>query len=711
MKRTASSIRLEIKLMFSVGSYSAAPRFSQIVAERKKRRFLINSIISFLDENDLDGVDIFWMWPSKQDRRSYIQFLRELKKSLAELKIEKRRPEDYIVSIITPRNPSEFGGFNLVEIMETVDFINVLTNDYFPTHKVGPRSPLYGGLEGNVDETLKYLSCKTENSRKLNMGVTFYGASYLNTDLPFGNNSIWIPMSSETKGPYIELRGYSTSDEKAITKWDNISRTPYIWDNRKFVTFENERSVREKMKYAEDHNIGGVFIWGFDEDDDEPTLLNVVSSVDLCRGSSLMTYNCDFKTTTTTTRPTTDFKNINTRLSTTAITFQSITTSKQLSSTNASSEDGSKLLPAASCGKRIIGYITDIENDHREEQLKKLTHVIYLFATVQDDGSIKLDNERTEKRFLDLKDKAHSMRSDPKMMIGIGGPKTSDRFSSIVSDDGKQKILINSITSFIDEYNLDGVEIFWIFSNKEDKTHYSKFVRELRKALNSLKSLKKRIADYLVSIIVPPHIAALEDGYNINEILESVDFLNVLTSDYLIKGSSGTPIGLVGPQSPIYGGTHGNIDETMKYLACKTRQPSKINMAFPFYGSFWKYASLPLKDDSDEVWMEQENAAGPFVVQWRDIVLRNGWDKSATRFHEKSKTSYIWYPETGHFLTFENERSLAEKAKYVKEHQLGGILIWAIDQDDDQSTLLNVVSSADICSQKEKDYINYICDK
>ncbi|CAO4364237.1 unnamed protein product [Caenorhabditis nigoni] len=657
LKETALSIRSKIKLMFSVGSKTSDIHFSRIVAEKNKRRFLINSIVSFLDENDLDGVDVYWTWPYKKDRRSYVQFLRELKKSLADLKIEKKRTEEYIISIIVPQNPSEFKGFNLVEIMESVDFINVLTNDFYSTtHKVGPRSPLYGGSEGSVDETMEYLSCKTENSRKLNLGVSFYGNRFLKTDLPFGNNSIWIPMGSETKGPYIELRGYSTSDEKAITKWDNISRTPYIWNDRNFLTFENERNFK--------------------------TTTTPLSATTLPT-SIVPTTDC--KTSTTPLPPTT------------TTTFQSTTTSRQLSSTTTSSKNYSKLPQAASCGKRIVGYFTGFEDaDLREEQLKKLTHVIYLFATVQDNGSIKLDNGLTEKRFLDLKDKAHSLRSDLKVMIGVGG---ADRFTSIVSDDGKRKILIDSITSFIDEHDLDGVELFWNHSKKKDK--HSKFVRELREALNNLKSSKKRAEDYLISTIVSPYIDSLEEGYYINEILESVDFLNVLTFDYL-KTSQ------VGPQSPIYGGTRGNIDETMKYLTCKTRQPSKINMAIPFYGTFWRNASLPFKDDSVEIWMEQEYAAGPFSVNWRELEP-NGWDKNTTRFHEKSKTSYIWYPETGHFLTFEDERSLAEKAKYVKEHQLGGILIWAIDMDDDADTLLSVVSLSDICSQKEKDYINYIC--
>ncbi|PIC44107.1 hypothetical protein B9Z55_004591 [Caenorhabditis nigoni] len=634
LKNKASSLKPRLKVMVGVGGHETCYRFSPILADDKKRKILIDSITSFLDKFDLDGIEVFWTWPSKEDRHSYVIFLQELRTSLNNLKYRIHRYDQYIISTLIPRTHSEFEAFKLEEIIQIVDFINVQTyNYYFTTLKVGPNAPLYGGREEDVDKTMKHLFRMNLSPEKLNLAVAFFGIHYENTDSPFDETSddVWIPMSSETKGPYGKRWDQLTSNDKTIAKWNDASRTPYTYDGRRFFSFDNERSVTAKIEYAKENNIGGIVIWVIDQDDEKQTLLNVVYSV-----------------------------------------FRS----------------DSKLPLNASCRKRVIGYFTEWENaDLREEQLGKLTHVIFLFATVQESAIIKLDNYRTETRFLDLKDKAHSVRSDLKMMIGVGGISYSYRFPPIVLDDGKRKILVESITSFIDEHDLDGVEIFWVWSYEKVKLHYSKFIRELRESLNNLKTSKKRTEDYLISIIVPPKIATISGGYYINEILESVDFLNVLTYDYYFNGDQ------VGPHSPIYGGTRGNIDETMKYLAHQTSQPSKLNMAVPFYGTFWSNASLPLLDDSDEIWKEKGDAAGPFAVRWRELVP-NSWNMSTTKFHEKSKTSYIWIPETKHFLTFENERSLAEKAKYVKEHQLGGILIWAIDQDDDDSTLLNVVSSA-----------------
>ncbi|EGT56248.1 hypothetical protein CAEBREN_24315 [Caenorhabditis brenneri] len=299
---------------------------------------------------------------------------------------------------------------------------------------------------------------------------------------------------------------------------------------------------------------------------------------------------------------------------------------------------------AASCGKRVVGYFTEWEaNDVTEKQLEKLTHVIYLFLGIEN-GTATLGEGKTEKRFLDLKSKARSIKSDLKVMIGLGGHSQSSRFAPLVSDPEKRKVFIDSIANFIDEHYLDGVEIFWYWSYKPDKLNHLKFVRELRQRLNDLKNQRKRAEDYIISIIVPPSISKMNDGYSI----------------------------------------------------------------VPFYGTFWRNASFPLEDDSDDIWKPMDSAKGPFAVRWNELD-RNGWEKENAKFHEKSKTSYIWLPETKHFLTFENERSLKEKAKYIKNHNIGGFLTWAIDQDDEENTLLNVVSSADICSGKDKNVVEYLC--
>lgn len=54
--------------------------------------------------------------------------------------------------------------------------------------------------------------------------------------------------------------------------------------------------------------------------------------------------------------------------------------------------------------------------------------------------------------------------------------------------------------------------------------------------------------------------------------------------------------------------------------------------------------------------------------------LKEYWDDVA-------KAPYLYNESTGAFFTFDNQRSIREKAKYVKENGLGGMITWMASQD------------------------------
>lgn len=97
--------------------------------------------------------------------------------------------------------------------------------------------------------------------KKLGITINFYGAVWEGVNL-YDKWPSWPTqdMSLYKNLPYNELlNSYDLDDYQ----WDKNARVPYLdlTDNVEFVSFENDRSIGEKVNYAMEKRIGGVMIW------------------------------------------------------------------------------------------------------------------------------------------------------------------------------------------------------------------------------------------------------------------------------------------------------------------------------------------------------------------------------------------------------------------------------------------------------------------
>ena len=125
-------------------------------------------------------------------------------------------------------------------------------------------------------------------------------------------------------------------------------------------------------------------------------------------------------------------------------------------------------------------------------------------------------------------------------------------------------------------------------------------------------------------------------------------------------------------------------------------------MGVPFYGRYWHNVGDPI-DESDSLWRiaepnNQQRYDGGFSG-WRDIETH--WlnrDDYESIYHEKTATPFLWSASNRALLAYDNAQSLTAKVQYAASHSLGGVMIWAIDLDNDNDDLLRSVYSAGICS-------------
>ncbi|CAP25532.1 Protein CBG04909 [Caenorhabditis briggsae] len=329
----------------------------------------------------------------------------------------------------------------------------------------------------------------------------------------------------------------------------------------------------------------------------------------------------------------------------------------------------------------------------------------------------KQNNQKTltmEKEKLNLPDiKARSANSGVRIMFAIGGWDNSQYFPSTAADPGKRAHFINSVANFIESYGIDGVDVDWEYPAEKgaDKNNHVTLIRELRQRLDQLAASKNRRSKYLITLATAAGEWNLRKGYDLNGILQYADFLNIMTYDYY--GAWASKWGAyTGPPSPLYfGSLKGfsgklNADFTMKFYSCKTKKPGMLNMGVMFYGRFWENVLEPIRGE-DGMCRTAQEVNGKFeggYVGWRNLE-KQGWNKGAATWHDKTKTLYIFNSGARKFLGFENERSLREKMNYATGKNLGGIMIWALDLDDDADTLLNLVSSTNICAGSGNAYV------
>jgi chitinase len=127
-------------------------------------------------------------------------------------------------------------------------------------------------------------------------------------------------------------------------------------------------------------------------------------------------------------------------------------------------------------------------------------------------------------------------------------------------------------------------------------------------------------------------------------------------------------------------------------------------MGVPFYGRYWKNVGDPIFEN-DGMWRIATPVNGKYeggFEPWKKI--KSDWLTNKDYnfiMHEKSKTPFAWNDKTKTFLGYENPESLKYKVQYAEDNNLGGLMIWALDQDDEENSMLLILNKAQLCKITE----------
>jgi chitinase len=340
----------------------------------------------------------------------------------------------------------------------------------------------------------------------------------------------------------------------------------------------------------------------------------------------------------------------------------------------------------------IIGYVGGYRGLIATDSIDvwRLSHINYAFVDIKDNRAW-LHNEATDTVNLRKLSELKKINPGLKILISIGGWTWSKNFSDAVLTDTSTHNFVSSAVSIVSKYNLDGIDIDWEYpgmmgdSNMyrpEDKQHYTILFKDLRESLDSLSHITHM--KYYVTTAVGGSQDYI-DHTEMDKVQQYTDYINVMSYDY------------AGGSDPI-SGHHTNLytssGDINQYSAHRSIQafiaagvpPAKIVIGIAFYGKGWQMESA----DNNGLYRKALKPArgGGFTHLKDSLVNKNGykqyWDAEA-------KAPYLFNSEKKIFISYDNERSVKEKCKYVKHHHLAGAMFWEYNSDK-KEYLLKIIA-------------------
>lgn len=304
-----------VDLLISIGGWAGSRGFYTMMDTDEGIDTFTDSCIDFIRKYGFDGVDIDFEFPSStsqsgnpedfdvsEPRRSTINARYNVMMKKLREKIDKASKEDgknYLLTAAVSASSWVLGGVDSNEYAKELDFLSIMSYDFhggwnefvenqaniYPDPADKETANMLMPVLG-MDWAYKYYRGVLP-PEKILMGIPYYTRGWENVQ--GGTNGLHGTSRTPATGKYniwgddldgdgvLEPAGANPlwhvlnlieKDSNLKVYWDDIGKVPYIWqdDEKVFLTFENENSIDERLKYIEEKNLGGALIWVMDGD-------------------------------------------------------------------------------------------------------------------------------------------------------------------------------------------------------------------------------------------------------------------------------------------------------------------------------------------------------------------------------------------------------------------------------------------------------------
>lgn len=347
----------------------------------------------------------------------------------------------------------------------------------------------------------------------------------------------------------------------------------------------------------------------------------------------------------------------------------------------------------------IMAYYVP-ERDYQPENIpvEKLTHIIFSFTKVID-GEMKFSKPEISGPKLEALVAQKKRNPSLKVMIACGG-WGADGFSDMALTDDSRTKFIHSVRSFIEKYQLDGMDMDWEYpgisgagtkARPEDTKNFTQLMIGLREMLDTFDAPK-------ILTFASAGWERYYDFIEVHEVMKYADFMNVMTYDQ-VSGESiytghHTPLGNV-PKEDIEGtpfqahldslysakenpDNHPrSAEKIIDFLISEGVNPEQLVIGAAFYGRVWKGVPpvnnglYQLSKDIHIGWLSYDKIRSQYEA---DSNFKRFWDDNA-------KAPFMYNSRDSLFVSYDDTVSVALKTRYAIQKGLGGIMFWELGND------------------------------
>jgi chitinase len=320
-----------------------------------------------------------------------------------------------------------------------------------------------------------------------------------------------------------------------------------------------------------------------------------------------------------------------------------------------------------------------------EFDARMATVVNYAFLEVASDGALALSQPAIDAGHFTALRNLRSKHPHLRLVASVGGWTRSDRFSDMAHDPAMRERFVRSSVAFLRAEGFDGLDIDWEYpgaigipctgartcDRPQDKGNFVILARELRTAFDAAGAADGK--RYLLTIAAGNDGSFLFDGGSsawMAELASILDWINLMTYDY--HGTWETRAGMLAPllrdpadPSPT------NVDASVSLYLAAGVPARKLTLGIPLYAKGWTGCA---PGPSADGLYQACTAALPDPVSITAPGLRRHWNADA-------RVPYSYDAASGTFVTYDDERSIDAKLRYLARRGLLGAMFWEIAAD------------------------------